>query len=668
MAASQLSFTSEKDTIIHNINNFQTVINTIATEIPGLQDITALLTDFNELISVNDILHKIKQTRVVLLRHDKKLEVDGITFRIAKSIIQQHEMSASDESASKPRTKAFRFIQRNDSGDIITVLRGHTDALVYFLYDLKPSDLNTQASPLQFLRKIADDKKVYIVILPRLNAESWVEESQGYAHEIKTADVYTVNYLKDYLIKELIKSGKQISVWLAGILQREDDKHESETDSKLYEHFINEIRPKLESPGYISRFVAKLINRDTTKLSQDGKGDPEIETNSQQDYNEIKNLLDICAEEAVNIVDKNIVITWYDKQVEDERVRMMALMAAMMEGIHAELYFDILDTLARGDWGRREPSLASVDYYLTHELSDYFDFKDEQDIESKVRPREFLPTTETLRYRLLGQLWPTHRRQLQAALDTFTTLLDQKSAMLGNRQMRGDFEYAYSLTLRDLTLQHLSDLTPRLHSMMCHSNASVRTVSALALAGWYDAGRTTEIVEKLESWRNLSLIETVIFTLIANESSANFQREAYQRQMRMTILEVVAFILKSTQRGKVPQELFELFYNLIIEIDQKIIERFIELLPPIVVRHFAQMQDQLKRLAEKQQLILPIVQSLVNAYVYSAEYKKPVLDLLNQWRQEYRSSPDERDSSLGARENILIVVALVYANLTEGAS
>ncbi|MGL4598859.1 MAG: hypothetical protein ACRCYO_15185, partial [Bacteroidia bacterium] len=329
---------------------------------------------------------------------------------------------------------------------------------LFILPDLNPQQIGYNLA--QFA-SVAQEYKHYIIITSEITAQSWQQPEAVldlYWFEIPNTGIYSSETLLQYTIKKtnfhraIFKLDAELTIV-------------SETNLSPQQS-IAKIAERFETPSQIDFFFILL------------------EANQSDEH------FDKKINDAIFIIkDKRetLVTKWY--QSLDSSERLIALGAALLDGLFDDQFFAVMQRIAQDFWHYRDARLQSLDYCDLDFLLNFFNlerFDDGRQLLTCKFPNQ--------RAEIIRAAWPNYRRHILSAFTVLTNLAGSSSAQAANRivdtEINGNIERGKRLrvvaaeTISDIGLVSLQHAEPKLLSLAASGDITTRRITAKAISRW----------------------------------------------------------------------------------------------------------------------------------------------------------------------------------------
>lgn len=313
-------------------------------------------------------------------------------------------------------------------------------------------------------------QKHWVILTTERPRDSWVLQASTNQcwMEPERVSLYTPGALEKYLNKQL---------------QLEN------LESILKQHWhsgnpveARDLATRLETPESIDAFIAEYKHNTTLNPANT----PNLEK-----------LLDLSRSPP------EAVYHWFNNQL-DDREKTVAIALALLVGLDEDVAFDVIEHLMEGVWRRRDTSFRFIDYGDLKNLRDQIFFEQNGSGSARI----VLKGADS-RHHILRAAWPTHRRQIVAALAALVSLAqasisksDTTIAAFRQKQVKKQIQKLTGESLGDTARLSLEAVEPLLLNLAADGRINAHYILADALAQLRAAGETTKIFAMLSRWRS----------------------------------------------------------------------------------------------------------------------------------------------------------------------
>ncbi|MCB0629928.1 MAG: HEAT repeat domain-containing protein [Saprospiraceae bacterium] len=586
------------------------------------------------------IIQAMKGGKMIVLTGFYGFDKAGFTKHLAAALAEDYEGMGKELVARECQITSNFY-------DISSAIRENEDDCIFVLNNLIPKDVNHDLSKLQ---KAAQASSHLIIILASTNLplSAWKDPNADYWYRIDADGLYHGTtqivpgiYQKPKLLRHLTKACDQRGL---------DDYKEN-----LKIEFGKLIPTPINTPEQIALFLDLFA-----------KSPKENE----------KKIAELVAKSSYN--DK-LLQKWFDSLPEDKE--LIALGMTLLNGMYADQFFVVMQTLGKDAWDSFRP-VSALDYNNLTTLLHFFSFTsgDSPTLEAKF-PNQ--------RFQTLQSIWPNYQRRIISALPVLVKLaIKSVSGEITSWELFGDRDKR--IRLREVLGEIFSDLgrlspqavEPWLLQLAAHGNVGVQLVAARALAQWREpyedpeSGKTVNKEEALfsflnkwhkESRKSGSRIMRFRRSVLDEEDGSRNSMTAY---VRATILLTLGYASVYDNTNSLNPEILELVIKFAKDRNQLVIRRLQDTLYLLIRNHPWQIGDKLFDLGGGGKVIfnplLPleeyagaIAAGLADAY---PESPADVEALLEDWYSYCNVNRPKYTNveKLEYREKILATVVLSY--------
>lgn len=345
----------------------------------------------------------------------------------------------------------------------------------------------------------------------------------------------------------------------------------------------------------------------------------------------------------------------------DRREQLLALGAALLEGLREDQLFAALQELLEQVW--RWPDAGGLlDYIDLEQVLVVFELDQGPAGQNRLASR-----AAGLRRRLLEAALRSHRRHLQRALPWLAQLITRSYAaqaapddLFGAAPLRADLREVLGAALADLALQAPELAQPALLWLVAHDAA--HPLLARALARWYGQGQSDALLRLLRAWQTDPRARALLQRLAAPDEPADEDEPAEQRLQAVCLL-TLSYTLRDTPPGAAEPELLDALLALARDPGRRTRLYLRDAtLPMLTARHATQLGPLLQELAQR-----PDMRSTLSTRLATAYRTRPrdVTRLLQEWYEQGRRSLSQQSGAerRAWAEALLATVALTLGSL-----
>lgn len=382
---------------------------------------------------------------------------------VARRVAWEFAQARKDLSADNVIAAEFRHT--TDSRSLLQLLDATTVPTVFVFPDSEPHQFGGNLQ-----RLYRNTRQLHWVILtterPR---SSWMlqEEVETCWTEPQRSSLYSPGALERYLVsrfKRISGNDEPSLKWKDGVSVE-----------------LRDLATRLETPESIQGFVVEYTRLNELQL-------------------EVPPVIERLIENSKS--PPEIVHSWFTNQLND-REKTVAIAMALLYGLDETVAFDVIEHLMEGVWRRRDTSFRFIDYGDLLNLGAHIEFqKDAQGV-----ARIMLKGADT-RFYILQAAWPTHRRQIIAALSSLSILARDSIkgsassiSSFRHRQVRDQFRRTTGESLGDAARMSLESIEPLLLILVSDGRLASHMILADALGQLRSANESHNIFKMLSSWR-----------------------------------------------------------------------------------------------------------------------------------------------------------------------
>ncbi len=395
----------------------------------------------------------------------------------------QAERAREEHLEAKLEASAFELTPSTDPKDIVLAVDEVAVPSVFVLADLEPYHINRN---LEGLHRAAGERHWIILTTERPDTAWQLPDELGRAwYEPCPEDLYQPGELERYLALRIERLRRQAL----------DD---GETLAEAPAIDLRETAERLETPESVERFAREWVTRLTS-------ASPDID---------VAELIALASEPSRGVA------RWFSQWL-TPREQLVALGLSLFDQRDEDQGFAALERLMAGPWQHRDASTRFVDYGDLANLRDYLYVEDREDEVGVIAAR-----VPDMRSSMLRAAWPTHRRQILAAVAGLVDLAHESCArrarsleLFGSSELRAQLRGTVATVLSEVgTLSQRAVQQPLL-TLVADAHPEARQVAAQATALWRGRGRDSLYFETLELWRTESMHRAFIRHLIVERES-----------------------------------------------------------------------------------------------------------------------------------------------------
>jgi hypothetical protein len=580
-----------------------------------------------KLSEFTSIAHK---HHLIVLRGRSRLDTSGLARHIAWAL--------SDRGPGAERLSGLESEAGASPSRLRATIRRTEHQSVFVLSEVNPPEI--RVDDLLEMQEAARRKHHFIVVTTEKPIEKWYFTHSGpppYWCEIDEAALFTSPSLAQTLIHRLISERARLPPGAIPL--------DLEPDQPLAGQLTStEVAQKLGTLRAVNEFVALCLAL------------PQLEESG----------ICRCIDGALantNVPAEKEFAAWFAGL--DQRQRLLALNASFLGGLYEDQFFAALEQLFSSIWRPRDPLLRAFDYDDLEGLTKYIELvptpRDMRIIQTRLPDQRIL---------MLQEAWKGQRRQVIAALPHIAHIVRLSvEARSRDRELylsdvrRRQIRRIIGDTLSDLGIIDTEVVEPTLLDLAADTSIGVQLVAARALARWRYYGEDQKLLETLREWQEGSHVISII-QLLLSQRGGNEEQSA-GAYVRATIALTVGIASRYDPPNRLSDQLLKLFRELAFDYERLVRHRFVnETLPEVVVRHLAQVRDDLKRWTWYVHLRQPIVKCLELTYRVSPQV---VTQTLAQWHNECNSTrPATFDKrTITQRETVMATVARTYGEIAD---
>lgn len=351
---------------------------------------------------------------------------------------------------------------------------------------------------------------------------------------------------------------------------------------------------------------------------------------------------------------------WFYARLE-RREQLLALGAALLEGLRDDQLFAALQELLEHVWRRPEAG-ELLDYIDLEQLLIVFELGEEAADRSRLTSR-----ATGVRRRLLDVGLRSHRRHIQRALPWLAQVITRSYAahatpddLFGGGPQRADLREVLGVALSELALQAPELAQPALLWLVAHDTA--HPLLARALARWYGQGQGDALLRQLRLWQTDPRPRALLQRLGSPAEPADDDEPAEQRLQAVCLL-TLSYTLRDTPPGAVEPELLDALLALARNPGRRTRLYLRDVtLPMLTARHAIQLGPLLQELAQRADM-----RSMISTRLAAVYRTRPrdVTRLIQEWYEQGRRSlgPQTNPERYAWAEALLATVALTLGSL-----
>ena len=372
--------------------------------------------------------------------------------------------------------------------------------------------------------------------------------------------------------------------------------------------------------------------------------------------------------------DQESVELWFRYGLE-EREKSIAIALALFNGVDEDLVFTAIDTLMEQAWRKRDSALLFVDYSDLEPLLQYFTF--DQDANSVRRLRTVGEETDAT---ILKTAWPTHRRQIVAALPVLTSLVletvDDESHKFGLHRSDDRLEFlreTIGQSLGEIGTYSLDSVEGHLLKLIATGKIDAIKTVAIALRRIRDRAPDKNVIfPMLERWkRHSDLHRWLQFGTKGNKN------QPVEEIINLAIAYMLGKLALEDEENQISEKILSMMLSYAKSDDTNIIRVLsVYSLPELIYRHSSQMSEKFSELIEST-FSAPanasryLCQGMGYGLSLASRSDDPtLLELMLRWKDEgLQNAKTGVDlNAVGAREKELATVCFAMGYTPERSS
>ncbi len=575
----------------------------------------------------NSLLTRIKQNRLVL--------ITGL-FGFDKEIFARH-LSSCLASLLKLKVKELRGSYESGQ-DIGKEIREESDPCLFILNQIGPKEVNFD---LENIGRIAEQRQHFIIITSNLAIDLWGQPDyilKKYWFEIPSSDLYEDAVLLGVFLEELNKTKAMQPLKKAN----EDFTSENLITDKLT---VKEVAGLFKTPEQIVVFCEMLAMNE-----------------EQLSPTAVDEILCTFKDQTESIITK-----WYKRL--SEREKILALGAALFEGLYEGQFFDVIQKVIEEFWHYRNPDLKALDYGDLDFMMTFFKFEAHNDSANIFKGK--FPNQ---RVDIIKAAWHTHRRHILAALPILVDIGSKSRIrklmskdIYSTREKRALLRVVIAELLSDLGMISLPFVEERLIYFAASSDESLQRVTAKALARWRLYGKEHLLFDLLQRWlEDKSAINKVVDILDDAENAPDIgaRKNKAGTYLKSTILLTLHYAAEYDSPNKLNPDLIKLLCRIASENDTTLHTRLTKTLYPLIVKHHSLLRDELQNTFMVNKAMEDTIASAVSEAYQSNQNEVKVH--IEYWLSNCinLSLEGKNKEILADRDQILVTVLKIYQRIS----
>lgn len=481
---------------------------------------------------------------------------------------------------------------------------------VFILNQVIPQVINYDIS--QFV-SLAGTKHLFI-LTTELTAETW-QLPEGilrrFWFDIPVKNIYSKEQICNAFIRRLKQDTASFKYATATEILPETILGSGRT--------IREIASNFESEEQINMFFAFLPS------DQQMTDDEKIRT----------------ALKLINDSSESLVCKWYKRLQNGDK--LIALGAAMFEGLFDDQFFGIMQRVIDDFWKHRDSRLCSLDYADLDFLLSYFKFEPYTDGRIVLQSK-----SENYRAEIIRVAWAGNKRHILSAFSILIQLAGTSSARFSkkaaDREINGTRDRGIRLrnvaaeTISDIGIVSLQAAEPRLLELASVNDETTRRITARAISRWRVFGKEEQLFDTLARWTNYKSDTVSAAIVMTLKYTAEFDSPG---QLDYRIIEIISLLAEKKYASPG-------FYSLITYFCITHLERLVPVLE--------------NKLATQPIYCDCIAAGFVTVYSTQPHQVKNILDL---WLSKYfgQASEANRHKSMTNRDSIIMLIMRICSQL-----
>lgn len=522
---------------------------------------------------------------------------------------------------SLPGMQAKEWIASGDMvPDFLRILPNAKEPGIFILPHAGPKDIGFD---LEKIRKCAEQYRHFVLITSDLAVSAWqLPEyvSKKCCFEIPSQSLYSIGTLEKIFIAEL-EAQK-----LYDAFETTFDRFEAGT-SLTSKHTVSHLSTLFQTPEQLCFFTEQL-GMEEGKISA-------------------KRLDEIIA--AFQDQKEPMIGKWFKGL--DAHEKMIVLGAALFDGLHEDLFFEVIKQVSEEFWHIKNPHMSALDYCDLDFMMNFFKFETYQSSVSIFKGK--FPNQ---RADILKATWYSHRQHIMAVLPVLARINvglrsgHENSAVFNSRERQHILRSTMAELLSDIGLLALPAVESSLMELASIPQESMQQVTAKALARWRMYGREEQLFSLLWKWQR------------GNEDNDVDTASDTNGHIKRAILFTLKYAAEYDAPNHLNQQIIELLLFYVHKRDDRLHQLLQDTVQKLTSIHYLQLKDTLpQKLMVDVDLSAPIVNGICIAY---EQNPGEVKQLLEDWISSFYG--DEADAFTD-HDQLLINIFQTYQRIPYAA-
>ena len=566
---------------------------------------------YPEPIFTQEVVQLLLKKRILIIKGNNHFDQANFGRKIAKCL---HEHSGE--------LKMVELIQNEEDKPLNAQLRQQKAGQVILLNAIHPRHIQYDFAR---LIELVDQKQSYYIINTESSPETWSKAGKitgEYWFEIPEENHYRT---------------EDLMVWLLGYL--------SENPLPFMPEEL-EIGPNTRfSESYdINRLVNKITTPQKWIIFISGCRDLEEQPSDRRLEKMLKNLSQSQEE---------IITKWFNNLDREEKI--IALTAALFNGLFCYQYFEILSQMIQSSfWRKSSDTLEAIDYYNLDFLSVFFR------LESTEEGDLIVARNPTTRVNLLKSAMQQYPRHIEKALLIFSSIMretyNRKNTnwdLHGTTQKRALLRQVFVEATRDIGINQLSNMESVYLELAASDHSFVQGIAAKSLAQYRLFDEDALLFETINKWLKDKSIEERIALFLPNKSRNTAKTIL---AIKATTIRILAYAADYDQPNQLHNGIVEYLIAFSKDHSQEVQDAVAQVLPKFITHHSYQLRNEIfDSLMPNPAYGEAISDGLMKAY---NSYPSTLKDVISHWLSicTKESSDDNRRNKTTQRDNALIAI------------
>ncbi|GEM_PF-6828238 len=574
-----------------------------------------------------ELVQLLLRENLLVLEAGSDIDKVGLSRHIAWCLSRELQHCVTSMSQKIPIKEWYGS---SDSQGFDVALQETKGTTIFILSEVWPQHLGQELSEIQ---KVAVCNHHYVVLSTAVPFAGWklYDGERKFWQNLSADDLYKSDDLVRVLTDKLKESKKS--------LPPQFESGNLDSNLQIGDLTLQEVAKRLKTPERIACFV-ELLSVDNKPLHQQT----------------LHELIDLTQN------DKNLLNQWFHNILQP-REQLLALGLNFFNGLFDDQCVIGIAKLVENEWYRRDPSLQALDHCDLHNLHNFFRLI-EVPTEKTKKYESWLPQQRKM---LFEVAWDSYRVRIQTALPVMVELVTQSVSQKSFEQRLNSVSVGHHLygtklrreQLREVISEAISyiglidsrEVQESLLNLALHSNASVHTVAARAMARWCEYGHYKELFDILK------------YLKVYAEKKGGKSQDYIMNTIALTVGYAAQYDAPQGRLGnlRLSKQLCDILKQLAEYPNRLVRNRFgLWTLRMVVPMHLVQLRDLLHDMTRHIDLIRWISESLALAYPKNTQ---EVLNILNLWLQECKDTTTDIVSHDVPRAALLETVALTYIKI-----